>query len=107
MLEGLLYHDIVRIVVCPHSLDTTKLFEKMLALSSVCGGSQFSTPWQHLELSELNFYESGGSEIILNFTFDLLLMTKDQSSYLSEIYVFFSANSLFIVLGMFPLVCWT
>ena len=78
MLEALLYHDIVRISVCSHLLDTTKLFEKMVALSSVCGSSQFSNPWQHLELSELNFYESGGSEIILNFTFDLLLITKDK-----------------------------
>lgn len=55
MLEGLLYHDIVRIVVCPHSLDTTKLFEKMLALSSVCGGSQFSTPLTTLGIVRIKF----------------------------------------------------
>ena len=39
--------------------------------------------WQHLELSELNFYESGGSEIILNFTliYFWLLKTSNHSIY--------------------------
>ena len=107
-LEALLYHDIVRILVCPHLLDTTELFAKMVALSSVYGSSQFSTHLTTLGIVRIKFLWIWWFWNNTEFYFDLPLITKDQQSfYLSEIYVFFSADSLFIVLGMFPLVCWT